>query len=213
MVDAREREILRNMDEIQRSERVALLLEERSRIMRDMHDGIGGQLLGLILQARSRKLSEEALIGGLEQSLDDLRMVVDSLEQGEGSLTGALGAFRARIEPRCEAAGVALEWAIDDVGATPHVGPDKTLQIYRILSEACTNALKHGATKRITVSMQRRGALIEIALADDGGGFDAAASPHGRGLANMRARAHRIGAALELQSNAIGTRVALTLSA
>ncbi len=213
MVDAREREILRNMDEIQRNERVALLLEERSRIMRDMHDGIGGQLLGLILQARSRKLSEEALIGGLEQSLDDLRMVVDSLEQGEGSLTGALGAFRARIEPRCEAAGVALEWAIDDVGATPHVGPDKTLQIYRILSEACTNALKHGATKRITVSMQRRDALIEIALADDGGGFDAAASPHGRGLANMRARAHRIGAALELQSNAMGTRVALTLSA
>jgi signal transduction histidine kinase len=106
LVAERERVIVANMEEIRRNERAAMLLEERSRIMRDMHDGIGGQLLGLILQARSRKLSDEKLVSGLEQSLDDLRLVVDSLEQGEGSLTGALGAFRARIEPRCEAAGV-----------------------------------------------------------------------------------------------------------
>lgn len=85
LVTDREREILRNHEEIRRNERAAMLLEERSRIMRDMHDGIGGQLIGLILQARSKKLSDAALVSGLEQSLDDLRMVVDLLEQGEGS--------------------------------------------------------------------------------------------------------------------------------
>ena len=212
LVTEREREIMDKMEEIRRNERAAMLLEERSRIMRDMHDGIGGQLIGLILQARSRKLSDESLVSGLEQSLDDLRLVVDSLEEGEGSLTGALGAFRARIEPRCEAAGVELDWRIEDVGATPHIGPDRTLQIYRVLLEACTNALKHGAPKRIVVSLKREGDRIEIALADDGRGFSEGA-PAGRGLANMRTRAQGIGATLDVQTGASGTRVALTLPA
>lgn len=214
LVTDREREILRNHEEIRRNERAAMLLEERSRIMRDMHDGIGGQLIGLILQARSKKLSDAALVSGLEQSLDDLRMVVDSLEQGEGSLTGALGAFRARIEPRCEAAGVELLWRIEDVGETPGIGPDKTLQIYRMLLEACTNALKHGAPKRITVALRRIDAQqVEIALSDDGAGFDVELARPGRGLINLRARAQQIGAVLTLDSGAAGTRVALALPA
>lgn len=212
MVAERERVIVSNMAEIQRNERAAMLLEERSRIMRDMHDGIGGQILGLILQARSRKLSDETLVSGLEQSLDDLRLVVDSLEQGEGSLTGALGAFRARIEPRCEAAGVELGWEIEDVGATPNIGPDKTLQIYRILLEACTNALKHGRPKRISVSLRRRGERIEIGLFDDGGGFSEQSTQAGRGLANMRTRAQQIGAGFDIASSAEGTRITLAFA-
>lgn len=213
LVTDREREILRGHEEIRRNERAAMLLEERSRIMRDMHDGIGGQLIGLILQARSRKLSDESLVSGLEQSLDDLRLVVDSLEQGEGSLTGALGAFRGRIEPRCEAANVELNWRIEDVGATPHIGPDKTLQIYRILLEACTNALKHGAPKHISVSLKRDGDRVEIALSDDGGGFAQESPQQGRGLTNMRTRASQIGADFTIESSGAGTRIALKLAA
>jgi two-component system sensor histidine kinase UhpB len=213
LVAERERVIVKNMAEIQRNERAAMLLEERSRIMRDMHDGIGGQILGLILQARSRKLSDEKLVSGLEQSLDDLRLVVDSLEQGEGSLTGALGAFRARIEPRCEAAGVELGWEIEDVGVTPNIGPDKTLQIYRILLEACTNALKHGRPQRIGVSLRRHGERIEIGLSDNGGGFREHNASAGRGLANMRTRAQHVGGDLEVASGVSGTRITLTLAA
>ena len=213
LVTDREREILRGHEEIRRNERAAMLLEERSRIMRDMHDGIGGQLIGLILQARSRKLSDESLVSGLEQSLDDLRLVVDSLEQGEGSLTGALGAFRSRIEPRCEAANVELDWRIEDVGATPHIGPDKTLQIYRILLEACTNALKHGAPKHIGVSLRREGDRVEIALSDDGAGFASPTPQQGRGLTNMRTRAAQIGADFSIESSAGGTRIVLKLAA
>ena len=83
---------------------------------------------------------------------------------------------------------VELDWQIEDVGATPHIGPDRTLQIYRILLEACTNALKHGEPKRIVVALKRDGDRIEIALADNGRGFNEGA-PAGRGLANMRTRA------------------------
>jgi signal transduction histidine kinase len=212
LVTQREQEILAGMQQLQRREREALLLEERSRIMRDMHDGIGGQLLGLVVQARADRLSGQALVKGLEESLDDLRLVVGSLEQGEGTLATALGAFRARIEPRCEAAGATLVWRIEEVGPTPQFGPDKTLQVYRILQEACTNALKHGRPDRIEITLQRRtDGAIELALADNGKGFDVKARSAGRGLANMRYRAQQIGAKLAVRSGAEGTRVALEL--
>lgn len=214
LVGAREREIVDAMEELRRNERAAMLLEERSRIMRDMHDVIGGQLLGLILQARAAKSSDDTLIRGLEQSLDDLRMVVDSLEQGEGSLTGALGAFRARIEPRCEAAGVALVWEIEDVGETPNIGPDKTLQIYRVLLEACTNALRHGAPRQIAISLNRDGDnVVTVGVSDDGRGYATDLAATGRGLSNMRTRAQRIGATLRIASDPEGTRVSLSMAA
>jgi signal transduction histidine kinase len=212
LVGQREQEIVANLQELQRRERATLLLEERARIMRDMHDGIGGQLLGLVLQAKANKLSGEKLVEGLEESLSDLRVIVDSLEQGDGSLATVLGAFRARIEPRVEAAGAQLIWEIGDVGDAPSFGPDRALQLYRILQEACTNALKHGQPRRIAVKLTRDdGGRIELSLSDDGKGFDAANAASGRGLSNMRYRAERIGAQLRIATSGTGTRISLQL--
>lgn len=211
LVTEREREILANLEELQRRERATLLLEERARIMRDMHDGIGGQLLGLVLQAKANKLSGDSLVQGLEESLADLRVIVDSLEQGDGSLATVLGAFRARIEPRVEAAGAQLIWEIGDVGDAQVFGPDKALQLYRILQEACTNALKHGQPDRIAVTLARSDSGIELSLSDNGRGFDPSSAQAGRGLSNMRYRAERIGAQIRIVSSAAGTRVSLQL--
>jgi len=176
-----------------------------------MHDGIGGQLLGLLLQARANKLSGDGLVHGLEESLADLRVVVDSLEQGDGSLATVLGAFRARIEPRVEAAGAQLIWRIGDVDSTDF-GPDRALQLYRLLQEACTNALKHGKPTQIEVTLSRTtSGKIELSLADNGAGFDPDTAAAGRGLANMRYRASRIGASLRIESGPQGSRISLEL--
>ena len=212
LVADREREILAGLQDLRRSERESLLLEERARIMRDMHDGIGGQLLGLVMRARANRLTGPALVHGLEESLDDLRLVVGSLEQGDGTLATALGAFRARIEPRCEAAGATLVWRIEDVGETPGFGPDRTLQVYRILQEACTNALKHGRPDRIEVILRREDGRVLLSLEDNGGGFDPDVASAGRGLVNMRYRAARIGAALIVQSGPDGSRIVLWMA-
>jgi signal transduction histidine kinase len=212
LVTERETQIHASLAELQRRDRDSVLSEERSRIMRDMHDGIGGQLLGLILQARSNKLSHEKLVQGLEESLTDLRVIVDSLEQGEGSLATALGTFRARIETRCEAAGATLEWRIEDVVDAAAFGPDRALQLYRILQEACTNALTHGKPNKIAVTLARcTSGNIQLCLTDNGRGFDPAATSTGRGLANMRQRASRIGARLRVETSTAGTSVILDL--
>jgi len=170
-----------------------------------------GRWLGLVRRGRANRLSGDALVEGMEESLDDLRLVVGSLEQGDGTLATALGAFRARIEPRCEAAGATLVWRIEDVGETPGFGPDRTLQVYRILQEACTNALKHGRPSQIEVILRRDSDAVRLSLEDNGGGFNPDAVSSGRGLANMRHRAARIGALMVIRSSPGGSRVILEM--
>src|SRR5262249_25659443 len=95
--------------------------------------------------------------------------------------------------------------------------PWHVIQIVRILDEAVTNAVKHAGARRITVSIGTRKAADGehgcIIVADDGRGFaiDGERRKASRGLANMKSRAARCGAALELSSGEEGRTVRLQL--
>lgn len=216
-VRQKERELEANHAVLRGQEREHAALTERSRIMRDVHDGIGSQLLGLLLQARAGHLEGAALTGGLQSALDDLHLVVDSLDQVDGPLETALGAFRHRIEPRCRAVGIEVDWRIGNLQNVPAIGPAAVLQIYRILQEACTNAIKHADTRRLEFALDRSpadAARIEISVRDDGSGFDTTREPAGgRGLSSMRRRAFTIGANLGVESGPHGTCVRILLPA
>ena len=213
-VAEKEREIQRHHLHLQSQEAERVLTKERSRIMSDVHDGIGSQLLGLLIQARAGGSNPEALVEGLQTALDDLYLVVDSLDIVEGSLDMALGAFRTRIEPKCKAAGVTLHWSVDDSHGRASTSPTVTLQICRILQEAVSNAIRHGKATELRLSLRDmpKGAMLR--LEDNGGGFSpAAVNKSGRGLNNMRKRATAIGAQLEINSSKSGTCISLTLPA
>jgi signal transduction histidine kinase len=106
----------------------------------------------------------------------------------------------------------------------PELRPWHVIQIVRLLDEALTNAVKHAEARRITVSIETLAdasgfAVGRITVEDDGKGFApapdgeaaAAGQKAARGLRNMRSRATRCGAELELSSGANGTRVRLRL--
>lgn len=209
----KERELEINHAQLRAQERERDLIAERGRIMRDVHDGIGSQLLGLLVQARSSTAKPSDMALGLQAAIDDLYLVVDSLDGVDGSLETALGMFRMRIEPKCTAAGIDIAWNVEDAGNTKALGPATVLQIYRILQEALSNAIRHGKPKRVTLSLQRssESSPISLTLKDDGIGFDPARHPAGRGLSNMKKRAASIGATLDITSDTTGTRVNLRL--
>lgn len=188
---------------------------ERQRIMQDMHDGIGSHLLGLLLQVRSGKMDRETLLADLERSLDDLHLVVESLGQTSETLEEAIGAFRTRLQAKCEAAGIQLHWEISETQSAGHAGPAKVLQIYRILQEAASNAIRHGSPKNLTLRTGAdpiRGTSVRIELEDDGNGFDLnAVRGRGRGLGNMHRRAASIPASLEVESRPGATIVRLSV--
>jgi signal transduction histidine kinase len=183
---------------------------ERERILADLHDGIGSQLLGLLVHARAKTLDATRLQQQLESCMDDLRLVVEGLDSS-GSYEAALGELRARLEPRCAAAGIALGWSVD-VSAIQASAAERVLQVVRILQEALTNALRHSRAARIDVSVIASAGALAIEVRDDGAGFDPLSIKRGRGLGSMRARAKQLDGELVIAPAQPGTRLSLRLS-
>jgi two-component system, NarL family, sensor histidine kinase UhpB len=213
-VDEKQRELEANHALLRSQDRERALHTERGRIMRDVHDGIGSQLQGLLARTRVDEARDAPLATGLQTAIDDLHLIVDSLDRVDGSLETALETFRALNEPKCKAAGIAIDWQVERIGQTKSIGPAAVLQIYRVLQEALSNAIRHGAPQRITLGLHlgRDPETVEVSLKDDGRGFETPKNgTHGRGLANMRRRAESIGAKLAIGSGTEGTLVTLTL--
>jgi signal transduction histidine kinase len=214
-VERKRDELARSYELLRDVERSRVLAEERERIMREMHDGLGSHLVSTLSLIERESSPREAVRQAVRSALDDLRLMVDSLEPLEGDLVGALATLRARLQPRLEAAGIVVEWRVKDLPSVPDFGPQKILQVLRILQEAVTNVLKHAGARTITVSTRdeepspgSRRVCVEVL--DDGEGL-VAAGRIGRGLAHMRGRAAEIGAHLEIDGSSRGTRVKLSI--
>ena len=188
-----------------------VMLEERQRIVRDMHDGIGGQLLGLMMQVRQGGVEKKQVEEGLQSSIADLRLIVDSMDSAEDGLAETLRSFEHRVRAQVEAAGMAftVEHGLDEGKSGP--GPRPTLQILRILQEAVTNAMRHSGASAIALS-SRLGddGLIHISISDNGKGMPAEIKG-GRGLTSMRNRAEAAGGSLDIDTGDTGTTLSLTL--
>jgi signal transduction histidine kinase len=194
------------------AQRAAELALDRQRILDDMHDGVGSHVLGLLVQSRAGTLHEADLVAGLESCLDDLRLIVDSLDPQHASLSVALGALRARVAPRCEGLGVTLAWDVDPE-LTERFTPAAGMQVMRALQELLNNALRHAQAQTVTVRIAARaaGTGMEVAVLDDGVGLPGEGAPSGRGMKSLRTRARKLGGALVIDPLSPGLRVAIEL--
>lgn len=212
-LDEREAELRDSHAREQESQKRAVLLEERQRIVRDMHDGIGGQLLGLAVQVKAKQLDPSGVEEALQASISDMRLIVDSLDSAEEGVADALRGFEHRV--RAQASAIQSEFhARIDLGERDAVlGPRGTLQVLRILQESVANAIRHARPTRIDLraGLDAEG-RVEISLSDNGPGIQPGASA-GRGLASMKTRAASIGARLDVSSDSSGTTVRLVLPA
>lgn len=203
-VAERERQLTAAMDALQAEREQQAVLLERQRLMREIHDGVGSQLVGL-LNLVGRPGADPALMEAqVKLALDELRVAVDSLQPLEGDLTVVLATLRYRLQPRLEAAGLTLAWEVDSLPPRADVTPQTAMQIQRILLEGFTNVLRHAQARRIRLEAHWHAGppeRMEIVLADDGRGFAAdGLSAGGQGLASMRSRAAAIGATLAVTS-------------
>jgi signal transduction histidine kinase len=208
----RERELQANHSRLMELERAQTLATERHRLMHDMHDGIGSALttsLAIIEQGHPDSTELKAL---LLDSVDDLRAVIDSLEPLGADLTSVLATLRFRLGKRLELAGIALEWDMQDLPALSWLGPSQALQLTRIVQEVLTNVLKHAHATHMKISARRSGQFIEVCVTDNGGGFDTATMPTGRGLRHLAQRAASLNGSIMVESQiGSGTTVRLLL--
>ncbi len=210
-IGAKQAEIEATAELLRQREAEAAVQSERARIMQDMHDGMGGHLLSVLTQARNAAIPREAIGATVELAIEDLRLMIDSLDSVGDTLDFALGQFRERAEAKLRAAGMELVWRNDLPGAYLMLPPGTILAIYRIMQEAINNAVRHSGGERVEIIITARedGAVV-IDIADNGM-TDRSRWMPGRGLANMERRARQIGGQFSVTAGANGTRVTLIL--
>lgn len=189
------------------------LIAERARILQDMHDGMGSQLITALRLAKSKDSDRMLVVRNIEESLQDLRLIIDSLDAGDHDLLARLANLRYRIEPRLIQMGIRLEWRVQPLPELENLPPHSTLNVLRIVQEALNNAVRHGEPSVIRLTVTRQGGGPVIQIADNGVGFDVGAAPHGsRGLSGMRRRADQLGGSVSVErGDGGGTVVSLRL--
>jgi signal transduction histidine kinase len=215
-IHEREQMLKRNFDRLRESERVKASAQERQRIMQDMHDGLGSQLLSSLMLVERGALTNEQVAQILRESIDDMRLAIDALAAEDSDLLSALGNMRFRMEPRLKAAGMELQWDARGLPEELDIDPDAVLPVLRIVQEALTNAIKHSRARavRVTLGVDHDGDAqwLSIRITDNGRGLAAGTSGSGRGMLNMRNRAGKIGALLKVETvPGAGTMILLRL--
>lgn len=195
---------------------------ERRRIARDLHDDVGQRLTALKLRlqlqhapgppADTPAFDAVAMVDGL---LADVRTLSRDLRPALLDELGLLPAARALVEGQQGAFDVRVDIASSLLGL--RLPPEIEIACYRALQEALANAVRHARATRLTLTAAIDAEFLEIALSDDGWGFDpvhVAAKAPGQhlGLVSMRERMAMIGGACAVESApGRGTTVRLSM--
>jgi len=179
--------------------------EERRRLRRDLHDGLGPSLASLLLQARVLRrmirddpAAAEALAdeiqGDIRITIDDIRRVVHELRPpalDDLGLVSALNVMAAKIGRSDEAPALAPCVIIDAPDDLPSLPAAVEVAAYRIVQEALTNVIHHANARTATVRV-RLDRDLRLEIRDDGVGFKGGRED-GLGLRSMRDRADELG--------------------
>lgn len=193
----------RNYEARRQLERGQAAAEERERIVREMHDSIGGQLMTALRGVERGAFSQDRVAELLQESLDDLRLIIDA-SAATSQLMPALAGWRSRWDPRLDALGTELQWRVDESLADQALPPTVVLQLMRILQEAVINAIKHAQASTVRVQATVQDGVLRLCVADNGRGFapdqQSPAQAGRHGLQSMRTRAQAIGATWRLDA-------------
>ncbi len=225
MVYLNERETSQHRDVIalQSGLREMAVIEERSRMAREIHDGLGASMSSLIIQceyleslARSSADENEKneIIGEIremksvaEESIDELRRNV-SMMRKDFDLLPALEDYCRTFQARSR-----VDTHFEHEGRPPDLPPNAQLTIFRVLQESLTNVVKHAETTSVHVHLEWRDPELIMTVTDSGRGFDASQPlRHHYGLTNMKERARSIGGEVTVESTpGEGTTVRLSI--
>lgn len=210
-VAQRESELRAAFQRLRAAERQRAIEDERRRLMRDMHDGLGSQLVQTLNLVRSAPegVDRGSVETMLAHALDELRLALDSLEPMEGDLPAILGTLRRRLGPALESAGIELRWEVQDVPAVEALDARGVMHLFRCLQEIFANVVKHAHAQRITVSTWVRDDHIVLSIEDDGVGLPPPERrpAEGRGLRNVLTRAAKMGASVRFYDAHPGTGI------
>jgi len=206
-----------------RQKQMNIIVAERQRLARDLHDSVTQKLYGLVTLSEAIQIGLETGVTGntsahvasisvyARQALREMRLFLHELQPVDLEHEGFISILQQRL--------VAVEGHSDIqaqflTGKNITIPKDKEVALYFITQEALNNIIKHARAKNVLVKLTQRKQLLHLSIVDDGCGFDTGKSGQGgMGLKNMFTRADQIGGKLKITSaTGKGTKISLTLS-
>jgi signal transduction histidine kinase len=200
------------------------VVQERSRLARELHDAVTQKLFSIRAHARAaavlagrepfdpdRVKNEIETVGTLgAEAHAELRAIIDGLappDLQDGGLTESVKRY-AVLAGRAH--GIPVTFTAAEL---PALGARQEAALYRVAQEALHNALRHSGGQTICVRLARAAHRVTLDIKDDGHGFASQAPSTGVGLASMRERAAQAGGTLTIKSGRQGTHVRMTVPA
>lgn len=190
--------------------------EERRRLRRDLHDGLGAQLAALVMQvgmarkvmatdavAADRMLDE--LQDEMRAAIADIRRLIHGLRPPALDEFGLVSALRSRLLAFQHGQEDGVSIRLDAREPFPALTAATEVAIFRIVEEAVTNVVKHAQATSVTITLAADQG-VRLGIEDDGVGMQGMRG-QGVGLHSMRERTDELGGRLEVHSNATGTRI------
>jgi signal transduction histidine kinase len=184
--------------------------EERQRIARELHDGLGPALASLnirlltvhkLLERDEHPVAEEIqeLANQVQASIRDIRRLIHHLRPVALDELGLVPALREYLAHCGQEHGLVIEFSTDEGERLP--APVETA-LFRIVQEAVNNVMRHAHAKHVSVTLTRDVDHVNLNVADDGQGFDAQLPRTGKhvGLWSMRERVEQLGGQFEVHS-------------
>lgn len=187
---------------------------ERGRVALELHDHITQPLCAILirfqalvgkLSARDRPSKQEAmeLRDMLGRTAEEVERISRNLRPSVLEQLGLVAALRSTSMEFADRTSVSLTLACVELIRLP---ADAELALYRILQEALSNVERHASARHVTVRLKRQNSFVQLAIHDDGIGFDPEQhgtrrrGKRGLGLLSMRERANYVGGTLEVKS-------------
>ena len=198
------------------------VMQERSRLARDLHDAVTQKLFSIRAHARaaavlaarepvdtSRVRAEIEVVGELgAEAHAELRAVIDGLSPPDLEAAGLAESLRRYAVLAGRAHGIPVAFS---AGCLPPLSEKAEAALYRVAQEALHNALRHADASGLTVTLAKTPRQVVLEVTDNGHGFDPDAPSGGLGLASMRERAAAAGGKLAIRSTRKGTTVRMTV--
>jgi len=205
----------RKIFELEKKTQALLVLEERNRLSRDIHDGIGASLSGLIMQAEyllllskghdviEKEVKELKL--SAEEAIEEIRRCVQMMRDDFDLVT--------QIQNMCYHFEIRqkIPVQVKIIGVPPKLPHEEQLMIFRIMQEALTNVSKHAHASHVCVTLFFSHGGYRVTIQDNGSGFQVGENKKFHyGLTGMRERAQKIGAHMNIVSKInVGTTISL----
>jgi len=192
--------------------------EEKEKLMKDLHDGIGGLTTNINFLAEmaqnfpsiaDMKKTFSTISELSRESLTEIRSFMRSLEEKDNNWPSLIAELRSHGANMIQSHGLSYDLKMSVQEGTEQPNSLICLNLFRIYKEALTNVVKHSGAKAVNVMIAVNPEKLLLTIRDDGIGLEKT-SDRGKGLSNMKARAEAIGGSLTVSSDR-GTSILLDL--